>query len=409
MKLAVNPGDPTNFNIAELCFEDAAEDFGMQAFKMKDRHPQPQAPPGQSYEPMRFDMYVEAGLRAPIEHLALVNPFASQEVQDRIRAAQDLTEFEDIPFASLYDCPDELPEDRKAAEFRKAATFIDQEEGAQPRPAAALRASPERPWPLLPCCFLTGASAFAAHALDPQPGEAVLDLCAGPGTKALLLASMLFAQQIGGQADPNPNILEQVGVEAGQLDGASVPMRGRLILNEPNKVRSTLLEGMLSSFLPAEMLAKGGPVALTKAEVSEKVPIALQRLGPFDKILVDPPCSDARAQAVGGKNNRMEAERDSSKLKRNAELIEMLLRCAGALLKPGGVIVYCTTSLQERENDDAVRRFIRRMNGEFETEQGVKDQPIQGSTCTAHGTMVLPNQMAQHGPLYYSRLRHAVK
>eukprot|EP00415_Alexandrium_ostenfeldii_P004769 UN4769 len=84
----------------------------------------------------------------------------------------------------------------------------------------------------------------------------------------------------------------------------------------------------------------------------------------------------------------MDVERDSCKLNTNAELIEMLLRCAGALLKPGGVIVYSTTSLHDRDNDDAVMTFIRRMNGKFETEQGVKDQPIQGSTCTAHGTMV---------------------
>uniref|UniRef100_A0A7S2DSB8 SAM-dependent MTase RsmB/NOP-type domain-containing protein n=1 Tax=Alexandrium andersonii TaxID=327968 RepID=A0A7S2DSB8_9DINO len=259
----------------------------------------------------------------------------------------------------------------------------------------------------MPCCFITGASAFAAHALDPQPGEAVLDLCAGPGTKALVLASMLFASQAGGQADPS--LLERVGLEAGQLDAPAAPTRGRLVLNEPNKVRGTALEGLLSAFLPAEMLAKGGPVTVTKGDVSEKVPIALQRLGPFDKILVDPPCTDARAQAFGGQNNRMEAERDSSKLKRNAELIELLLRCAGTLLRPGGLIVYCTTSLQERENDEAVRRFLRRMNGEFEAEQGEKDQPIQGSMCTAQGTMVLPNQMAQHGPLYFSKLRHKAK
>jgi len=386
--------------------EDAAEDFGMQVFKMKDRHPQPPAP-AQSYEPQRFDMYVEAGLRAPIEHLALVNPFASQDVQDRIRASQDLTEFEEIPFPHLYDCPDEAPEDRKAADFRTAATFIDQEEGAQPRPAAALRASPERPVPLLPCCFVTGASAFAAHALNPQPGEAVLDLCAGPGTKSLVLASMLFAPSNGGQADQS--VLEQVGFEAGQLDRPGAPAQGRLVLNEPSKVRGTLLEGMLASFLPAELLAKGGPVTVTKGEVSEKVPLALQRLGPFDKILVDPPCTDARAQAFSGKNNRMEAEHDASKLKRKTELIEVLLRCAGALLRPGGVIVYCTTSLQERENDEAIKRFLRRMNGEFEAEQGVKDQPVQGAMSTSQGTMILPNQMAQHGPLYFARLRHAAK
>mmetsp|Transcript_63936 Transcript_63936/g.180009 ORF Transcript_63936/g.180009 Transcript_63936/m.180009 type:complete len:213 (+) Transcript_63936:92-730(+) len=177
--------------------------------------------------------------------------------------------------------------------------------------------------------------------------------------------------------------------------------QGLLVCNEPNRARAAQLEGVLASFLPKDLLAKGGGVATTRAEASHAAPPVLQRLGPFDRVLVDPPCSSLRRQA---RDSSIAAQqRDPRAVKEAAELAESLLRCAGALVRPGGLIVYCTSSVEEDENDGVVRKFLRRADGDFEADSVA----LPGAEQTEHGTLILPTQSVQHGPLYLARLRRA--
>merc|ERR1719188_2967970 len=166
-----------------------------------------------------------------------------------------------------------------------------------------------------------------------------------------------------------------MGSEAGVLDGSSLPANddkpGRLVLNEPNKNRAALLESLLAAFLPSELLVKNGGVTVTKVDVADRLPLALARLGPFDKILVDPPCTAARASAV-----RQNYENTAKNVKENLELQELLLRHAGALLKPGGLVVYTTSSIEQKENDEVVKKFLRRVGEDFETDNDLEDEDV---------------------------------
>jgi len=350
----------------------------------------------QRVEPDRWGGIQEA-LRAPVRHLALVNCFTAADVQERICASQGLSPHEEIP--DLLDCPDQPPSDPQAAAFRAAAAIGDEAEGALPRVAAAQGCSPEAPLPLLPCCFVSGASALAAQALSVAPGEKVLDLWAGPGAKALVLAAALFGQGRGGC--DQASALELAGAEAGVL---AAPEAGLLVCNEPQRQRCALLEGVLAAFLPEQMLGRHGRVLVTKCEASAKVPPVLRRHAPFDKVLVDPPCISARALA---KRRGRSAQQDPAAVKKNADLMEELLRCAGALVKPGGLIVFATSSLEDEENNEVVRRFLRREGGQFKAEEGQDDSPIAGAEKTPFGTLILPDQGTMHGPLYFSKLRRA--
>lgn len=336
------------------------------------------------YEKERQSLLNEA-LRNPVKYFALVNRFLPADVQDHIRAGQRLEDHDELSLVCT--CPSTALSDRKAMEFRTNSTVNNDDEGFLPRPAAARRSNPEGTSSLLPCCFLSGASVLGASALHVQPGDKVLDLCAGPGAKALLLASMLFAPSSEANTPTDP---------------LELPEGGLLVCNEPVKARATVLEDLLASFLPDHLLAKGGRVIITKAEASHNVPLTLQRLGPFDKVLVDAPCTASRGRGGSAADN---SETQPKEIKANSELQDELLRCAASLVRPGGLITYSTTSLWDRENDEAVHKFLKRFGDEFKCESGADDSPISGAERTKFGTLVLPDQGTQHGPVYFAQLR----
>jgi 16S rRNA C967 or C1407 C5-methylase (RsmB/RsmF family) len=360
-----------------------------------------------NYNPERKPLVKDA-LESSVKQLALLNRFLPENVQGRTRDTNQLEDHAEISL--LCDCPDIVPSQQ--AQFRKLAAILTDDEGQVPRPLAALKVSPEMPQQtLLPCCFLSGASALSAVALRVEPGDKVLDLCAGVGARALVLASMLFAPKgqerpVGAASDP-ASVLEMAGAEAGLLGPPSAAAwasgGGRLVVNEPNKAKVGTLEQVLGSFLPPDMLSKQGCVSLTKVEVSEKTPLALQRQGPFDKVVVEPPCTPSRRKGQGPEKQDVE-DKDSA-IGQRAEQAEAILRSSSTLVRPGGILVYVTTSLQKRDNDEVVRKFLKRAQGDFSLIPGSDEWPIEDAVKTEYGTTILPDQGTNHGPLYFAKLR----
>jgi 16S rRNA (cytosine967-C5)-methyltransferase len=148
-------------------------------------------------------------------------------------------------------------------------------------------------------------------------GERWLDLCAGPGGKAALLAA-----------------------EAA-MGGAT------LLANELVPARAQLVRNALAVFDPApEVLELDGTT------IGELFPHA------FDRILLDAPCT-----GLGALRRRPEARwrkqpRDVADL---AELQFALLRSAVMALKPGGLLAYVTCSPHLGETRVAVQSAVRKL------------------------------------------------
>lgn len=143
------------------------------------------------------------------------------------------------------------------------------------------------------------ASLLPVLALNPQPGERVLDLCAAPGGKTTHIA-------------------------------ARMQNRGEIIANDISRQRVYRLANVLRQF------------GVTCARTTRMPGHLLWQRYPdyFDRALVDAPCS------MHGTANP-----SPSSVKSLAKQQRFLLKSALSATRPGGVIVYstCTTTVEENE------------------------------------------------------------
>jgi len=140
--------------------------------------------------------------------------------------------------------------------------------------------------------------------LELQPGQTFLDLCAAPGNKTLQ------AVEAGARAVACDIHFHRI---------RQVPVRDRVQLD--------------------------GTAALPFAR-------------PFDRILVDAPCSGT---GTLGRNPEIRWRIQPSDLQELHEKQVRLLRNALGLLKPDGVVVYSTCSLEREENEDVVSEVAQEM------------------------------------------------
>jgi 16S rRNA (cytosine967-C5)-methyltransferase len=150
------------------------------------------------------------------------------------------------------------------------------------------------------------ASAFVVSALDPQPGERVLDVCAGPGGKLAHIACLVGPQGLAVGGDLHPQRAALVAETVGRLGVA------------------------------AKVLAMDARAPAVR--------------GGFDRVLVDAPCS-----GLGSARRRPEllwrAER--SELSGLARLQVSIAAAAAELVRPGGVLVYSVCTFPRAETDAA--------------------------------------------------------
>jgi NOL1/NOP2/sun family putative RNA methylase len=164
--------------------------------------------------------------------------------------------------------------------------------------------------------YLQEPSAMAvAELLNPQPGDAVLDLCAAPGGKTTHLAALMNNQ-------------------------------GILIANETHPKRVWEL---------AENLERWG--TRNTLITNESPPRLAERLGGFfDKILVDAPCS---GEGMFRKSENARRDWSPEHTVYCAQRQLAILDPAARMLKPGGLLAYSTCTFNPLENETTLARFLK--------------------------------------------------
>jgi 5-methylcytosine rRNA methyltransferase NSUN4 len=209
------------------------------------------------------------------------------------------------------------------------------------------------------------ASIEAAQALEVKPGEQVLDMCAAPGGKTLILAENLFLQSRNTKAQD---------------------MTGTLIANELSAARRERLTKVIQQYVPREVRQNIFVKGLDAVKYGQRYKET------FDKILLDAPCSGERHLL----QNASELEKWSASRSRRLSMLQFsLLSSAWFALKPGGRIVYSTCSIEPQENDGVIEKLVKKRSAK------VLESKILDAEKTKYGTVFLPDRVG-FGPIYFA-------
>lgn len=236
-------------------------------------------------------------------------------------------------------------------------------------------------------------SIIAAHALDPQKGERILDMCAAPGGKTTAIAILMKDEGEIIATDRSHNKvldIQKLAAEMGlsciktfkldalksvcrrdDIDTFTDPCCNNAKIDVTNQVLdSPNLQVERVSPLVTEDKGKkpNGGAYVSKADIRKNMRRA--RNGPgrnqcvggrvdrskgfspdsFDRVLLDAPCS-----ALGLRPRLFAGEETIQSLRNHAKYQRRMFDQAVQLVRPGGIIVYSTCTINPGENEALVR------------------------------------------------------
>ncbi|MFY9719414.1 MAG: transcription antitermination factor NusB [Candidatus Cybelea sp.] len=198
------------------------------------------------------------------------------------------------------------------------------------------------------------SSAMPVGALNPQPGEAILDICSGRGNKALQIGAWLRGE-------------------------------GTLLCIERDERKAAML---------AQRLERADVVAgIVIGDAAQSLLPPGQR---FDRVLLDAPCSGT---GVVGRQPEARWKKKSSDGERLAAAQRALLEQAARYVYPGGALVYAVCSTDPRETTEVVDWFLAREN----FERGLMPAAY-GELLTDAGDVLVPPGIDGRDGFYIARL-----
>ena len=198
-----------------------------------------------------------------------------------------------------------------------------------------------------------GAAQLAAHYLKPQANERILDCCAAPGGKT------------GHIVESAPDTQYVLALDADAT---------RLKRVEENMTR-----------LKHTVDIKQGDAANPNTWWDGK---------PFDRILLDAPCS---ATGVIRRHPDIRWLRKANDIHNLAQLQRRILDTLWGLLKPGGTLLYATCSILPKENMAQIQQFLA------DTPDASLSPIVKTETVDKPGRQITPGEQQMDG-FYYARL-----
>ena len=210
---------------------------------------------------------------------------------------------------------------------------------------------------LLKPYYLDPASVRVAKALDASSGSELLDLCAAPGGKTLVIA----------------------------LD---MPADARLTANDRSAGRRARLHKVLDEHLAKDVRDR---ISVTGHDASKW---GLHRKDSYDRILLDAPCSSERHVINSAPHLKQWSPARTKHL--GIQAFAMLASAFDALM-PGGRLVYSTCSISPLENEAVVEKLLKKRQNSALLEIDTKEEEKASS-----GYRLWPDTDHRWGPIYYA-------
>lgn len=214
---------------------------------------------------------------------------------------------------------------------------------------------------LLKPYYLDAGSVEVAQALPLSGAHKILDLCAAPGGKTLVLASTMDAE-------------------------------AQLTSNDFSRDRKRRLELVVAEHLPQHIFER---IKITGHDACTWSKFEQSR---YDRILLDAPCSSERHVLASKKHL---AQWSPARIKNLSYRQWAMLSGAWLVLKPGGFLVYSTCALSYEENDYIIEKLLKKYS---DVELIVPSNKSITTEQSKFGYYILPDTSEGAGPLFYSLL-----
>lgn len=158
------------------------------------------------------------------------------------------------------------------------------------------------------------SSMLVTHILDPKPDETIIDACSAPGGKSTHIAELM----------ENKGKVMSFDIDSKRLD---------MLGDSSQRLGINIVEAIESDARNIDDFIKTG----------------------VDRILVDAPCT-----GLGVLRRRVEARwrRTPEQIQEFSKLQSEILDSICQYIKPDGILVYCTCTIEPEENEQVIEKFL---------------------------------------------------
>lgn len=202
---------------------------------------------------------------------------------------------------------------------------------------------------------------LVGHLLSPQPGETVIDACAAPGGKTAHLAELMENTGVIWACDRTASRLRKLKQNAKRLGLKNIRIHEGDSTHQPQFEKRA------------------------------------------DRVLLDVPCS-----GLGTLHRHADARwrQNPEAIAGLVELQKKLLNHTATWVKPGGMLVYATCTLNPQENEQVIEAFLR-ANSHWQIAPPALESPIRAYTTEQGWCKVWPQRSHQDG-FFMARLKRRV-